>query len=177
MTQTAPRRLPDANLEDIVQRYGQPLNNDGLRVWYRQDVGSLLEEVMALRRERQHAISIFAAHPPLEGLDQSQSLVEIAEQLAVLWTRQLEGVWQKAEVKSIRENLASTKLNLTATTEDRDNKAKKIAEQEARISELETKVANTILEGVQAVEKLRQEFAAKKQQVKVAARQLEGMLD
>jgi hypothetical protein len=135
MTLTIPQRLNDANLAEIARRIGSPMNDDGLRAWYRQDGGALLEEVFALRRERAAGMAIFAQNPPIEGLDQATPLPEVASQLAQLWTEQQQGVWQKAEVKRIRAALA-------AEISDRKTVDGVVKQRAARIVQLETDLAS-----------------------------------
>src|SRR5262245_44513328 len=97
------KRLSDGELQDIGRRLGQPINDEGLRNWYRTDVGHLLAEVLLLRREHTAALATLRGSPALADLDPSAPLPEIARILADLWREQLEGVWQRAEVKRIRE--------------------------------------------------------------------------
>ena len=135
------KRLNNAELNDIVNRLNTSMTDEGYRAWYRNDVNALLQEAMALRRERGAAMTIFNANPPLEGIDTNTSMAEVARRLTELWTQYRDGVWQRAEVKRIRESLASTKLNLATTSEDRDQQAVRIAQLKEEIAQLEGRLA------------------------------------
>jgi hypothetical protein len=152
-------RLPDSDLSEIARRLNTPLNDDGYRVWYRHDVTDLLQEVMSLRRERAQAMAILGANPPLEGLEQTTPLSDVATRLAELWKEHQQGVWQRAEVKRIREELATTKLDLAAGRQDREEKTERIAELAEQVAQLEAKLVDTVADGQLAL-RLSQEARA-----------------
>jgi chromosome segregation ATPase len=141
LTLTAPNRLTNAHLAEIGQRLATPLTDEGYRAWYRADVNALAEEVLFLRRDRAAAMQEFATHPPLEGIDQNTDLANVAAQLSELWVQQQQGVWQRAEVKRIREKLADTEQRLQAATRTAAERADAIVVLEQRIAALQAQVA------------------------------------
>jgi len=179
VTTTELRRLSDHELQDIGRRLGMPINDEGLRNWYRADVQHLLAEVLVLRRERAATLEILLNNPPLDTdllPRDTHGLSALAQRLADLWQEQLEGVWQRAEVKRIRELLATTKLNLAAMTQDRDAKAHTITELEQRLDQLEARNIDTIIDCQRAVESLRKDTGDVHQQVVLLLRQSEALL-
>ena len=148
---TTATRLTDAEGSEIVRRFNMPMTDEGYRAWYRNDVKKLLDEVMALRHERATAMGIFAANPPLEGVDKNLDMGEVANHLAQLWTEQQEGLWQRAEVKRIRESLATTKITLANTLADRDETIKRLGMLEGHIKDLKAKIVDTLADGQREV--------------------------
>ncbi len=176
MTMTAPRRLNNAELAQIGRRLQTPLNDDGLRAWYRNDVTGLLEEVMALRRDRAAAMATLAANPPLEGLDQDVSLAEVAAQLAQLWTDHQQGVWQRAEVKRIREKLAETAQKLEATERAADEMSQHINQQNERIEQLQAQLVDAIADGHRAVAEVERGCVERAERVTALLTEAAGVL-
>lgn len=137
MTMVEPKRLTDLELNEIARRLSMPMNDDGLRAWYRQDVVAMMEEVLYLRREHAQAMTIFARNPPLDGLEHMTSMVEVARRLSEMWDQQVQGVWQKIEVKRIREKLEIAQ----AALEDCQRNS---AERNERVIALLTKAKETL---------------------------------
>jgi len=106
MTLITPNRLNDVQLGEIGRRLSTPLNDDGLRAWYRQDVDVLLQEVIALRRERAAVLAFLEHNPGLQDYAHQRDPVDLARHLADIWEQHQQGVWQRAEVKRIRDKLA-----------------------------------------------------------------------
>lgn len=176
MTLTAPSRLSNAHLADIGHRLATPLNDDGYRAWYRQDVSALLEEVLVLRRERATAMAVLAANPPLEGLDQTTDLVEVAKVLATLWTEQQQGVWQRAEVKRIRDKLTVTGQAVEAFERASIEQAARLAEVQEQAAQLQAQLVDAINEGRHAIASAQQACADRGRRVTELLGQAAGIL-
>lgn len=116
MTMTAELpRLLDAELNEIARRVASPMNDDGLKAWYAQDVGKLLAEVLALRREVANAYATLIGNPPLVNLGSVGSLPAAVDRIVELWADQEAGIWQRAEVKRIKAKLDAMAQDLSET--------------------------------------------------------------
>jgi hypothetical protein len=182
MTLTELKRLNDAMLTEIARRLSSPMNDDGLRAWYRQDGNALLEEVIALRRERAAALTIFKASPPLEGIDaHTADLREVADRLAALWIDHQQGVWQRAEVKRIREKLAAAEQQVAESAEKIKYQANRILDQGEQIEQLQAQLADAIADGQREVSEIRQVHAEQSARVSAllaeAASHLQGAVE
>jgi hypothetical protein len=169
-------RLNDSHMAEIGHRQTVPLNDDGLKAWYRHDVQALLEEVLALRRDRALALGILAKNPPLEGLDPNSSLVDIANQLTQHWIDHQQGVWQRAEVKRIREKLADTANKLEAVERGAGGMSTHIRTQDEVIGQLKAQLEDAIADGQRAVASAQQACAERSRQVTELLGQAAGIL-
>lgn len=161
MTATAPARLLDTELNEIQRRLRTPLNDDGLRSWYPRDVANLLGETLTLRRDVAQALAILQASPPLAGSGFDGSIVDAAKSLAVTWADQQKGVWQKAEVKRIRDRLDEATAGLAAAAGDLAARDARVRDLEEQVRMLEARVADTEAEATLAVRLANERYAAR----------------
>lgn len=104
MTTTDLPRLTNVQLQDIGTRLRQPMTDEGVRAFYRQDVTSLVAEVLYLRRDHSRALSVFQNNPPLHDVPETADMADIAQQLAEVWVQQEAGLWKDDETRRLRDH-------------------------------------------------------------------------
>lgn len=104
MTTTDLPRLTNVQLQDIGQRLKQPLTDEGVRAFYRQDVTSLVAEVLYLRRDHSRALAVFQNNPPLHDVPETADMADVAQQLAEVWVQQEAGLWKDDETRRLRDH-------------------------------------------------------------------------
>jgi chromosome segregation ATPase len=115
MTQSTFVRLGDADLASMAKRLTVILTDEGAHAWYKHDVAELLQEIVAMRQERAHAIASFREHDPLRDVPDN------LPSIAAAWRESVTGLWEKAQVKKLR---AETTLARNETAELADELAK-----------------------------------------------------
>ena len=177
MTLTVPQRLNDVMLTDIARRLSSPMNDDGLRAWYRQDGGALLEEVIALRRERAAVLASFARNPALQDYPHHGDPADLANRLLEVWTEQQQGVWQRAEVKRIRDKLAATTHSLQALEQSSEDQARTIGELKEQVEQMQAQLLDAIADGRRAVDDANRACAERSQRVAMLINQAKEILE
>ncbi len=107
-------RPSEADLTAIARRINSPLSPEGAENWYRNDGGTLLQEISTLRRElaalRQEAEA--ARRSFFEDGAEAASDATLHE-WALAWKATASGFWEKTQTKKLREELASARLSAT----------------------------------------------------------------
>jgi chromosome segregation ATPase len=104
-------RPSEADLSAIARRINGPLSPEGAESWYRNDATTLLQEVALLRQEARVARSSF--YEDGAQAEPNASLFEWAQ----AWKAQATGFWEKAQTRSLREQLATQRIQ-TANLKD-----------------------------------------------------------
>ena len=139
-------------LVEIRDRLLTPLNDDGLRAWYANDVSVLFREVILLRRERAEALCICQENPALD--EQTDDLVAAAQRISERWAEIKRGVWAKAEVKRLQETVANHEEALSEYANTIAAKQAKIEQLCAEAAELSVRLVGAIAEAKQRVAQL-----------------------
>lgn len=129
-------RLEPADLAAMATRANTYLTDDGARAWYRNDVPHLIQEVVALRQEIEDVRSSLRNDA---GRDLAESDAPLTEWLEP-WKAQVTGLWEKAQVKKLRQELADAKQALTAKTDLVQVREDQLEEFRTQISGLEAKL-------------------------------------
>jgi hypothetical protein len=138
-------RPTEADLIAISRRISGPLTAEGAEAWYRNDSAVLLQEIARLRREVEAARQSF-----LSDGAQAEPDATLYE-WALVWKATATGFWQKAQTKTLREQLAAQRIavanykNSLAAAEDANRAL--VAEKAAIAAELaEVRQGNDELE-------------------------------
>lgn len=165
MTDTTIPRVTTRELNEIVQRLNTPLNDDGYRSWYSRDVTTLMQELMALRTDRERVRAALLQHPPLMNEDVAGlEVLALVHRLLDVVGAAAEGVWQRAEVKRIKGTLETL-------AQERDDYAGQLAEAQAMLNERVEHIAGLgrLISG-QAAENAEQARAGENERARLIAR-------
>jgi DNA repair exonuclease SbcCD ATPase subunit len=108
-------RPSEADLSAIARRIAGPLSPEGAENWYRNDSAILLQEIATLRKE----IAALRRDAELarQSFYQDGAQAEMDDSLyiwALAWKDSATGFWQKAQTKTLREQLATQKITVAA---------------------------------------------------------------
>lgn len=134
-------RLGPADLAEIARRLSKAdlMSPEGARAWYSHDVGTLLQEVTALRIDAEDA----RARLMVDCVGLSPEPMSLGE-LADFWKAQATGIYEKAQVKKLREQINDLKAELDqlrfALQSAHDHAAATITAREQEHAEYEEKI-------------------------------------
>lgn len=138
-------RVTDMELNAIAARLERStppstMNDDGLRNWYPNDVGSLMQEVLALRQDGARVHDLLATNPALDEDARLYPSAWLAQRLNELWAENQAGLWRKAQYARLKERLDETTAQreqlLTQLTRSQDRVASLEAEADLLRSQL-----------------------------------------
>lgn len=141
-------RLTDARLNEIRGRLLNPLNEDGLRAWYPNDVGALLNEVLTQRRIISESLHISRKNPALD--QDTEDLVEASRRISDRWADIQKGVWARAETKRVREALTDAEQSVAQSSVVIAGQQARISQLQSEIESLQGRVVDTIAEARRA---------------------------
>jgi predicted RNase H-like nuclease (RuvC/YqgF family) len=106
-----PNRISDRDLAAISNRLRSIMNDEGYRAYYPSDVSSLFGEVLALRQMLSKATQLLSG-PPLHDVVPGTGIIEIADRLAEVWQDHERKLYEKKEMKLMRDRLQDMGTNL-----------------------------------------------------------------
>ena len=96
-------RPSDADLAAMTRRITGPLTPDGAEAWYRNDAAWLIQEVVYLRSELADARESFYGDATDHPGDNAR-----LEDVAAWWREHVTGIWEKAQVKKLKDALVQS---------------------------------------------------------------------
>ena len=94
-------RLEPADMAAMARRANSFLAPEGAQAWYSNDIPKLLEEIAELRKEQHEARDCFG--------DQTDDPLPVVAQR---WQETSTGIWEKAQVKKLRQEIGQLKAEL-----------------------------------------------------------------